>query len=284
MPAILAILAAVGHRPETVYQAFITQFTVHLGATPLYLTLVASAGFFVYARCRRVPMATAGLTAILLCLAFVEPVTIDLDGLVSPRPCHFWPWRSCSWRWLHQKGREMLAFGGLPDRRSHGWTSNRWPMPYRLPIGFHMTLLTFLALGTVSDDVLGRWLRNVGVALAALGCLFVMSGLKVQAGDSLPIWLPWIYPPAVCLVLATYGQLLGHRQALSAAGLILASWLVWFGWRGYCSARQLVLGLDYIALGMLSFFALAWLTSLVKGGKLSLNPAPDKGKLVTLSD
>jgi hypothetical protein len=31
--------------------------------------------------------------------------------------------------------------------------------------------------------------------------------------------------------------------------------------------RHLVAGLDYIALGMLSF-ALAWLTSLVKGGKL----------------
>ena len=62
-----------------------------------------------------------------------------------------------------------------------------------------------------------------------------------------------VYPLAMCLVLAAYGRWLGHRLSLSAAGLILASWLIWSGWRGYRSVRHLVAGLDYIAMGMLSF-------------------------------
>ncbi|MBV8126116.1 MAG: hypothetical protein JO114_00465 [Planctomycetaceae bacterium] len=61
------------------------------------------------------------------------------------------------------------------------------------------------------------------------------------------------------------------------------STLIWSGWRGYRSARQFVAGLDYIALGMLSF-ALAWLTSLVKGGKLSPRIAGSEGKLRALGD
>lgn len=76
---------------------------------------------------------------------------------------------------------------------------------------------------------------------------------------------------------------LGHRVSLSAAGLILAFWLIGSGWRGYRSVRHLVAGLDYIALGMLSF-ALAWLTSLVKGGKLIPRTAGSKGKFGALSD
>lgn len=285
MPALLTILAAVGHRPEAVYQAFLMQFTAHLGGTPLYLTLVASAGFYVYSWCRRVPMATGALTAVLLCLAFVEPATNDLDGLVSPRPLSLLAVavlqfalavsRRDAWRCL--LGAGCLIAAVMVGRPAGA------PMPYRVPVGFHMMLLTFLTLGSVFDSALGRWLRNIGMALAVLGCMIVMIGWSVGAGESLPPWVPWIYPPAVCLVLAAYGRLLGHRLAVSAAGLVLASWLVWSGGRGYRSARHRVAGLDYIALGMLSF-ALAWLTSLVKGGKLPPRTAGSKDNLGALAD
>ena len=70
-PVILIILAAAGHRHETVYQAFLAQFTARLGGTPLYLTLVASAAFYAYAWLRKAPHASSALTAVFLCLAFV---------------------------------------------------------------------------------------------------------------------------------------------------------------------------------------------------------------------
>ena len=57
-----------------------------LGGTPLYLTLLASAGFYAYAALRRVPMAIEALTAALAALAVVGPGTLDLGGLVAPRP------------------------------------------------------------------------------------------------------------------------------------------------------------------------------------------------------
>ncbi len=285
MPAILATLAAVGHRSEAVYQAFLTQFTSTLGGTPFYLTLVASAGIYVYAWSRRVPLAAGALTVVLLSLAFVEPATRDLDGLVSPRPLPLVAvailqlalaaLRHSSWRCLF--GASCLIAAGMVGQ------INGAPLPYRVPVGFHMVLLTLLTLGSVFDDALGRWLRNAAAALAILGCLTVMVGWTAGVGASQTSWVPWVYPPVLCLVLGAYGRVLGHRASLAAAGLILASWLIWTGWRGYRSARQLIAGLDYIALGMLSF-ALAWLTSLVKGGKLAPIVSSSKGNVEPLPE
>ena len=48
-------------------------------------------------------------------------------------------------------------------------------------------------------------------------------------------------------------------------------WLVTAGWRGYLALRQVVLGLDYLALGMAAF-ALAVFVSVAKGRVL-----PGKG-------
>ena len=85
-PPLLLILAAVGHRHEAVYEGFLTRFTTLFGGTPLYLTLLASAGFYAYAALKRVAMATEALAVSLAALAVVGPGTLDLGGLVSPRP------------------------------------------------------------------------------------------------------------------------------------------------------------------------------------------------------
>ena len=133
-------------------------------------------------------MATGALTAVLLCLAFVEPATSDLDGLVSPRPLPLLAVavlqfalavsRRDAWRCL--LGAGCLIAAGMVGRPGGA------PMPYRVPVGFHMVLLTCLALGSVFDDALGRWLRNLGMALAVLGCTVVMIGRSVGAGDESP--------------------------------------------------------------------------------------------------
>jgi hypothetical protein len=140
------------------------------------------------------------------------------------------------------------------------------PLPYRIPIGFHVALTAFLILGSSFEDALGRWSRNAGAALGVMGCLVVMLGPQGSGPGELPSWMVCVYPMTMGLVLAAYGRLLGHRESLYAAGAIIASWLAWLGWRGHRSIRHYVAGLDFIALGLVSF-ALAWVTSMVKGGK-----------------
>ena len=149
--------------------------------------------------------------------------------------------------------------------------------PLRLPIAFHVALLTMLVLGSVFDDALGRGLRHVAAALAALGCLAVMTGRVGATSSVIPTWFLWIYPLAISLVLGAYGRWLGHGPSLWAAGLIVFFWLIASVGRGYSSLRLLIAGLDYIALGAVSF-ALAWLTSLVKGGVVPFGTGAIRGK------
>jgi hypothetical protein len=58
----------------------------------------------------------------------------------------------------------------------------------------------------------------------------------------------------------------------------VSGWRVAVGWRGYLFARHAVLGLDYFAIGMIHF-ALAALTSVVKGGVLPWGFWNGKGKV-----
>ena len=85
LPTIVTILAAVGHRPEAVYQQFLARFTDRLGAAPLYLSLIASVGFYCYAWWRRVPGAVGALTMALLAISVVQPASRSLGELVAPQ-------------------------------------------------------------------------------------------------------------------------------------------------------------------------------------------------------
>jgi hypothetical protein len=278
-PVALIVLAAAGHRHETVYQQFLAQFTARLGSTPLYLTLVASAAFYAYAWLRKAPHASSALTAVFLCLAFVGPATRNLDELTSPRPVPLLVVAGLQIL-LGLLGRSschcLLGAGCLIAAGIFGRVGGE-PSPLRLPIAFHATLLTMLVLGSVFDDARGRGLRNVAAALAALGCLAVMIGRVGATSAVVPTWFPWIYPLAISLVLGAYGRWLGHGPSLWAAGLIVFFWLIASVGRGYSSLRLLIAGLDYIALGAASF-ALAWLTSLVKGGVVPFGTGATRGK------
>ncbi len=138
---------------------------------------------------------------------------------------------------------------------------------HRGPVAFHLAMAAVLALGAAFDDRLGRALRTIGAVLGLLAALAALSG-RIEPGDSVPSWAIAAYAPAISLLIAGYGLALGHRAALTAAGLILVSWLAVLGGRGYLALRQLAGGLDYIA-GGLVIFSLAVLTSLAKGGALS---------------
>jgi hypothetical protein len=279
LPAVLVALALVAHRPEEFYQVFLAQFTTRLGGTPLYLTLIASATFYAYAALRRVPAATEALSAALAGLAIVAPQTLDLDAMVSPRPLPILAVailqlglglrKRVAWRCL-VGACFLAAFAtiGLPGTGSGA---------HRGPVAFHLILVAILILGAVFNDSLGRLLRTLGAATALVGCLVVLSG-RLGRIEAVPAWAMEVYPLVIAATIAGYGLMLHHRTSLMIAGITLSSWLVVLGWRGYSSARQVVAGLDYLAIGMI-LFALAVLTSVFKGGVMPRGFGVRKGKL-----
>src|SRR5262249_49930940 len=85
-PVGLVLLSAVGHQDHSLYTRFLEVFTARLGGTPLYLTLLAAAGFYVFALARGVPLAADGLTAVLVMLAVYTPESLTLDEWNRPQP------------------------------------------------------------------------------------------------------------------------------------------------------------------------------------------------------
>lgn len=263
-PAVALILAAAGHRPEAFYQGFLQHFIARLGGTPLYLALLASTAYYLYAMLRRIPAATEALAVTLAGLTVVAPTSLDLGSLAAPRP---WP--------IVAIALLELVLGA---RRRDSWrclvaaccltTAAAMALPpsagaSRDPVTFHMVVVFALILGAAFDDRLGRLLRNGGPAAATLGAVVVLSG-GVDRPESIPTWALEVYPPGVIIVVAAYGYLLGHRASYTLAGLTLCLWLGVAGCRCYVVARQFIVGLDYLALSML-FFALAVLTSVSRG-------------------
>ena len=262
LPAVATALAAIGHRPEFVYQGFLAHFEARLGGSPLYLTLTASALFYAVAALRRVPTAAGALELALVGLAFVGPGTRDFDGLAAMRPMPMLavalilgatavrersPWRAIL-------GAACLAAAIVsPDGLGV-------PAGWRVPAAFHLVVATALIAGAAFDDA---WARALGVATAVGACLAASFGLvPAEAG---PTWAVASYPPVVGLVLLGYGLIVLDPTARWAAAAVAASWLASAGWSGYDALRSQVPGLDFIAVGM-TFFVAAVLTSLLKAG------------------
>lgn len=269
-PAGLVALALIGHRPDPIYRGFFEIFRARLGGDPLYLTLLASIGFYAYAAVRRVPLATEALTAALAALAVVGPDTLDAGIRPLPHPGPILAaavlqlglglWRHSAWRCLVAAGG-LAAVAGLAVPAGDGAT------PLRLLIAFHLGLVAVLFVGAAFENRFGRLLRLAGAALALLACL-AATFVPFKVPPGVPVWAVEVYPLAVAVVLAGYGLLLGHRPSLGAAALAVAGWVGAVGWRGYLSLRETVAGLDQIALS-LALFAVAVLISLGKSGMLS---------------
>jgi hypothetical protein len=269
-PVGLVMLALLGHRPDPIYQGFLRMFTARLGAAPLFLTLGLSAGFYAYAALRRVPLASGGLTVVLAALAVVGSHSLSLGELVAPRPVPILAagalqmglglWRRSAGRGL--LGAAALAVGGVLALPPGADVS-----PFREVIAFHLGLTAVFFVGAVFDSALARRLRIAGPALGLLSCLAVLF-VQLDFLTRFPPWAVEAYPPAMTAWLGSYALLLNSGPTLVFAALALAAWLAATGARGYGSLRQVVAGLDYLALS-LALFALALLVSLGKSGILS---------------
>jgi hypothetical protein len=271
VPAGLVALSLVGHRPDPIYQGFLEAFAARLGGDPLSVTLLASAGFYAYAALRRVPLATGALAVALAALAVVGPDTLNRGGVGPPRPVPLLALaalqlvlgieRRDAWRCLI--GGTCLAVAAalaLPGE------AGAWPV--RELIAFHLALAAVLAVGAAFDDARGRLLCVAGASLVLLAGLTALLGPPLDHSAGLPVWAIGSYPPVMALFLVGYGLRLGHRFSLATAGLVLACWLTAVGWQVYPSLRQVVTGLDHLALS-LALFAVAILISLGKSGVLA---------------
>ncbi len=269
VPPILVFLTLVGHRADPTYQWFLERFVSRLGGTPFYLTMLISAGFYAYAALRRVPLAFDALMATVAALAFVSPGTLDLTELVPPQmlPIVILAVAQTAIGLVRRSigrciiGTAFLVAAAMIAVRGTSVQSHPGP------IAFHVALVAALGIGAVFNDMIGHFFRAVGAAMAVLGSLMVLTG-TVERSPAIASWAFEVYPFIVCVIIAAYGFVLGHRTSLASAGLIVFVWLAGVGWRGYCSLRQFAAGIDYIAVGML-LFSLAVLTSMVKGGMLS---------------
>jgi hypothetical protein len=283
-PLVLVILAIVGHQSHHIYQEFLRIFSRRLGGDPLFLTLLASAGFYVYAAYRKVPLALDGLTAALVALALVSRRELTLEWLVAPQPVLLLATALQLALGFRERSsvRCLLGSAGLVALAALAFPATTRVAPLRGLIIYHLMLMTVLVLGTIFDDPLGRLLRTVGSLWMALTCAVVIF-VPLTAPASIPPWLLVVYPPIVAAFLAGYGLLLGHRSMVAGAGLISALWVVAAGWRIYRTFRLVITGLDFMAVG-LALFAVAIAISLGKSAARSRWIAARQGKVPEAAD
>jgi hypothetical protein len=267
-PLLLVGLAGVGHSGDVVYRQFLGSFQNTFNASPLFLTLLAVAGFYAYARLRRVSRAIDGLGVSLAALTVVGPETLGFSSLSAPRP---WPLVALAVLQLaitarHKKaGRAVLAAGCVVAAVLVGPASD-WPTTMKAALGLHMAVFAAFLIGARFDDSTATLLRGVGAVM-----LFVMSA-AVATEDVVgllvaPRALFLGYPLITAAVALGYGRLRKSRLHLYNGEAILAVWGLANGWRGYLLLRPRVSGLDAIALGLL-FFLVAMLISARKAGVL----------------
>jgi hypothetical protein len=270
LPLGLVILSLVGHRDDPVYRGFLDLFSTRLGGDPLYLTLVASAGFFAYAVLRRVSLAAEILTVVLAALALVGPDTLGRGEFIVPRREPILAaaiLQLALGAWRGQSLRCLLGAFGLVLVTALVLPGIIEDSLLRGVVVFHLAWLAVMILGATFNDAPGRLLRFFGAAMLLPVCLAVLFG-DHEVLSRLPGWVVEAYVPVMGVVLASYGWMLHHRVSQGVAVVVQCCWLVVVGCNGYRALRDIVAGLDQIVLSLV-VFALAVLVSLGKSGQLS---------------
>jgi hypothetical protein len=266
MPLGLVGLSMVGHRPDLVYERFLTMFREGLGVAPPAASMILALGFYGVAACRRVPMAQGLTMAVLVGLAVVGPRTMGPDSLVAPQAWPLLPvaliqgWlairRRESWRGLVAAGCAVAAIAGDP--------TGSWSDELTVSAAFHLAMLSVLALGAIFDDELGRQLRILGSMMIGAAAAAAMAG-EPHLLACLPPGSERVYPLLMAAVAAGYGYACGGLPYYAVSGAILGGALAVLASRGYLLLRQSVAGLDRIAWGLASFLVAAAI-SLWKAG------------------
>jgi hypothetical protein len=257
IPIGLIVLSLLGHRNERVYVEFLAIFTHRLGAGPVFCTILLAAGFYGYAALRRIPFGIEALTATLALLSCVHLGAMDLrwSSLVLPHPA---PWIAASTVllglgiWRKQSWRCLAGALGLALSVALASPGDGEFARYRWLVVFQLILLVAFMIGAAFDDDLAKFLRGAGSFAALLASVAALL-LPIAPPESLPIWVVQLYPVGMALVLAGYAYWLRHPPILVLAGAIFLLWCLVSGWQIYRTVRQLIVGMDYLALSLLVF-------------------------------
>ena len=160
--------------------------------------------------------------AVLVALSVVGPRTMGPDSLVVPQAWPLLPvamiqgWlairRRESWRGLVAAGCAVAAISG------GAWGS--WSAETTISVGFHLALLSVLALGATFDDELGSLLRVLGAWMLGGAAAAVMVG-DPHLLACLPPGSDRVYPLLMAAVAAGYGYACGGLPYYVVSG---ASW------------------------------------------------------------
>ncbi len=164
-PAVLVVLAGVGHRPDPTYVEFLGHFANRFGGTPLFVALIAAVGFYLYAWIRQVPLALDGLTAALAALSVIGAETLTIEDVTEVRAgplvaafgiqVLFALWRRDGWR-LVVSGLAAATWLGYTGWR--GYRSLREDVPGLDYLVAGLALLPVAVLFSLGKaGILARW-------------------------------------------------------------------------------------------------------------------------------
>jgi hypothetical protein len=282
LPVGLIVLAGVGHRGDLIYQEFLTLFRFRLGGDPLFVALILGTAYYGYAVLRRVPLAVDALTAALVVLA-LTPTNVLARGW--PRLSALEPLLAAGvlqitvGLWRRSSVRGLAGLGALLAGVVLALPVVAPGEPAGVLLVGHIGVLGLLLLGGLFRDRLGNLLQVVGVALMLIAGLSAVY-LWLRPQPPAPRWLLGLYPLALAAMLLVYGWWVRRAWIPRLAGLVVACWLGAVSWEGYWTLRQIVQGLDYLALS-LALFAVAVLVSLGKAGLLSRPRSGQLGRVET---
>jgi hypothetical protein len=269
LPIALVFLARIGLMHDPIYQECAGQFALRLGIDPVTVLLLAITTFYIYAALRRVPFSIEIMTAVLVVVAFLQPVNLSDGGNIPWRPTALvlaaavqlglGVRRRSAWRCLAAAAALIVAVDvALP----HELTA-----PWRGFIRFHLILASVMVVGAAFRNAVGQLLRSLSATMVLLA--FVATTLGTMDRPTTTVaWLIGAYPLGLALILAAYGWFLRHRGSQISAVIVGIGWTMTSGVRLYLLARQFVPGLDHIAVS-LTLLALAVLISLGKAGVLT---------------
>ncbi len=276
LPVLMIGLAAAGRHGDVVYDDFLRLFQQTLGGTPLFVTVLLAAAFYLWAALRGVGLAGEALTASLVALSFVSPTTADPSGLVAPQA---WP--------LALAGAWQLAVGLRQRHAGHELTGvcglllaltldlqHTWFTAWHLALPIHLLAAVLLAVGCCFDNRVARYARRAAGAIVILFAWAVAVRGAVWFADA-PVWLATLYPWMMVAALTICGYQTGQRWLYVGALSIGLAWMIAHGGQLYLQLRHQVIGLNQLAWGLL-FFVLAALISLLKSGfrPRALKPPP----------
>ncbi|MGL6094689.1 MAG: hypothetical protein ACRC7O_02660, partial [Fimbriiglobus sp.] len=266
VPLLTVVLCGIGHRAaDGVYWLMLGQFESAFGGGPVFVALVAAAGFYAVAVVRRVEHAADWLTAALVGLAVMSPTARKLTDFGAMTP---WPFLAASavlvghglWR------RDALRCAVGAAAVVAVAVAVPWATPaIRAVVGFHLVVAVMLTIGAMFRNTFGGWLRATGVGALLVGSVVSMLGSN-QIPTGVPETLAVGYPFAAALVVGLYAVILRDEVIAVVAAAILGCWLFAAGVWGYTWLRQHVVGLDAITLSVLAF-GIAVVMSSVKASR-----------------